>query len=279
MSDTSPQSLVPAAQYLRMSKDHQRYSIRNQARAISAYAGQHGLNIVKTYTDPGESGLTLRERPGLQALLADVIKPSCPFERILVLDVSRWGRFQNLDQSGHYEFICFEAGVPVIYCAELFDIRLRGEERRALNEAASARGTSPANWVRALAIVHLGRKPQWNTAELSELRDVFKELRRIGNNVNQIARALNVAQATGQYPPHQHRAVEEAAELIRYEMRRVVAVMTGNFDYWGLPDAERPTAAPGAVERHDAAAEAAEAKRRRRPKRRPARFEGDATSD
>lgn len=121
MSDIPTEALVPAAQYLRMSKEHQRYSIRNQARAISAYAGQHGLTIVKTYTDPGESGLTLRERPGLQALLADVIKPARPFERILVLDVSRWGRFQNLDQSGHYEFICFEAGVPVIYCAELFE--------------------------------------------------------------------------------------------------------------------------------------------------------------
>ncbi|RZK02230.1 MAG: recombinase family protein [Novosphingobium sp.] len=121
MSDIPLQSLVPAAQYLRMSKEHQRYSIRNQARAISAYASQHGLAIVKTYTDPGESGLTLRERPGLQALLADVIKPARSFERILVLDVSRWGRFQNLDQSGHYEFICFEAGVPVIYCAEPFE--------------------------------------------------------------------------------------------------------------------------------------------------------------
>jgi len=104
-----------------MSKEHQRYSIRNQARAISAYAAQHGLNIVKTYIDPGESGLTLRERPGLQALLADAIKADRPFERVLVLDVSRWGRFQNLDQSGHYEFICFEAGAPVIYCAEPFE--------------------------------------------------------------------------------------------------------------------------------------------------------------
>lgn len=158
---------------------------------------------------------------------------------------------------------------------EQIGIRLKGEERRALNEAASARGTSPANWVRALAIVHLAQKPQWNTAELAELREVFKELRRIGNNVNQIARALNVAQQTGQYPPHQHRAVEKAAELIRYEMRRVVAVMTGNFNYWGLPDAERPSAAPGAVERHDAEAEAAEAQRRRRPRRRPAKFEDD----
>src|SRR4051812_9070176 len=117
MSDAQ-QHLIPAAQYLRMSKDHQRYSIRNQARAISAYAAQNGFNIVKTYTDPGESGLTLRERPGLQALLSDVIKPTRLFERVLVLDVSRWGRFQNLDQGGHYEFICFEAGVPVIYCAE-----------------------------------------------------------------------------------------------------------------------------------------------------------------
>jgi len=113
--------LIPAAQYLRMSKDHQRYSIRNQARAIAAYASQHGYNIVRTYTDPGESGLTLRERPGLQALLADVIKPMRPFERLMVLDVSRWGRFQNLDESGHYEFICYEAGVPVIYCAEMFE--------------------------------------------------------------------------------------------------------------------------------------------------------------
>lgn len=121
MPDTPPEPLVPAAQYLRMSKEHQRYSIRNQARAISAYAAQHGLAIVKTYTDPGESGLTLRERPGLQALLADAIKPDRTFERVLVLDVSRWGRFQNLDQSGHYEFICFEAGAPVIYCAESFE--------------------------------------------------------------------------------------------------------------------------------------------------------------
>jgi hypothetical protein len=154
-------------------------------------------------------------------------------------------------------------------------IRLKKAERRALDEAAEAHGTTPANWVRSLAIVHLAGKPQWNPAELDELRELFRELRAIGNNVNQIARALNVAVQTGEYPPHQGRAAKEAAELVRAEMRRVVAVMTGNFDYWGLPDAERPTAAPGAVERADAEAEAAEAARKRRPRRRPARFSGD----
>ncbi|HET6408770.1 MAG TPA: recombinase family protein, partial [Chthoniobacteraceae bacterium] len=121
MPNCSQPPPVPVAQYLRMSREHQRYSIRNQARAISAYAAEHHLEIVKTYTDPGESGLTLRNRPGLQALLADVVQPTRVFERILVLDVSRWGRFQNLDESSHYEFICYEAGAPVIYCAEPFE--------------------------------------------------------------------------------------------------------------------------------------------------------------
>ncbi len=41
---------------------------------------------------------------------------------------------------------------------------------------------------------------------------------------------------TGKYPPYQGAAAREAAELLRLEMRRIVAVMTGNFEYWGMPD-------------------------------------------
>ena len=42
------------------------------------------------------------------------------FKAILVYDVSRWGRFQDSDEAAHYEFICKNAGIPVHYCAELF---------------------------------------------------------------------------------------------------------------------------------------------------------------
>lgn len=155
---------------------------------------------------------------------------------------------------------------------EQVGVRFKSTERAALAEVARARGTSPANWVRSLTLAHLTRRPQWNAAELEALRELFKELRRIGNNVNQIARAMNGAIESGHYPPYQGGAVREAAELIRSDMRRVVAVMTGNFDYWGLPDAEHPTAAPGAVARGDAQAAAAEQRRKNRPRRRPARF-------
>jgi DNA invertase Pin-like site-specific DNA recombinase len=35
--------------------------------------------------------------------------------------VSRWGRFQDADESAYYEFICKEAGIAVHYCAEQFE--------------------------------------------------------------------------------------------------------------------------------------------------------------
>ena len=150
--------------------------------------------------------------------------------------------------------------------------RLRPTERLALDQAARAAGTSPANWVRSLALVHLLRRPQWHPAEVDALRDLFRELRAIGNNVNQIAHALNIAVQTGQYPQEQGVAAEEAAKLVRSEMRRIVSVMTGNYAYWGLPDTERPIAVPGAVEQENAQARAAEKKRKRKLRRRPTRF-------
>lgn len=111
---------VQAAQYIRMSTEHQRYSPDNQRAAIAAYASSQGFEIVETYLDSGKSGLTLSGRPALKRLLSDVLSGAKPYKAILVLDVSRWGRFQDTDQSAHYEYMCREAGVPVHYCNEPF---------------------------------------------------------------------------------------------------------------------------------------------------------------
>jgi len=109
-----------AAQYLRMSTDQQRYSLDNQASAIAAYATARGLEIAATYMDAGVSGLRAANRHGLRRLLADVVGGAADFEVVLVYDISRWGRFQNPDESAHYEFICRQAGVRIEYCAEDF---------------------------------------------------------------------------------------------------------------------------------------------------------------
>jgi DNA invertase Pin-like site-specific DNA recombinase len=110
-----------AAQYVRMSTDHQRYSTQNQAATIAVYAAQHDLVIVRTYADEGRSGLRIHRRDGLIELIDDVRNGRADFDHILVYDVSRWGRFQDVDESAYYEFICRQAGIKVCYCAEEFD--------------------------------------------------------------------------------------------------------------------------------------------------------------
>jgi len=110
-----------AAQYVRMSTDHQKYSIDNQVEVIAAYAAIRNLVIVQAYTDAGKSGLRLEGRNALRQLIDDVQNGRANFSTVLVYDVSRWGRFQDTDESAYYEFICKQAGVSVQYCAEQFE--------------------------------------------------------------------------------------------------------------------------------------------------------------
>jgi DNA invertase Pin-like site-specific DNA recombinase len=103
---------VPAAQYLRMSTEHQQYSLDNQSMAIQHYASTHGFAVIQTYTDAARSGVVLRRRSGLRQLLKDVVGGNADYGAVLVYDVSRWGRFQDYDEAAHYEFLCKSAGVP-----------------------------------------------------------------------------------------------------------------------------------------------------------------------
>lgn len=119
--DNSSASVGRAAQYVRMSTDMQKYSIDNQQAIIALYAATHGFDVVRTYADEGRSGLKIKGRLGLQQLLSDVRSGSADFDTVLVYDISRWGRFQDVDESAYYEFVCREAGIQIRYCAEDFD--------------------------------------------------------------------------------------------------------------------------------------------------------------
>jgi DNA invertase Pin-like site-specific DNA recombinase len=112
---------IRAAEYVRMSTEHQQYSTENQSTIIRRYAEQRGMVIVRTYTDSGKSGLRIDGRNALQQLIQDVEKGNADFAAILVYDVSRWGRFQDADESAYYEYICRRADIEVRYCAEQFE--------------------------------------------------------------------------------------------------------------------------------------------------------------
>ena len=120
-SNSSMSKVIRGAQYVRMSTEHQQYSTNNQADKILEYAQTRGIEIVKTYADEGKSGLSIGGRAALTQLIADVEAGTTDFTVILVYDISRWGRFQDTDESAYYEYICRRAGIQVDYCAEQFE--------------------------------------------------------------------------------------------------------------------------------------------------------------
>ena len=97
-ASTEPPAEQPrrrAAQYVRMSTEHQQYSTENQADVIREYAKRYGFEISATFEDSGKSGLQLKGRESLKQLLDVAESGKADFDTILVYDVSRWGRFQD----------------------------------------------------------------------------------------------------------------------------------------------------------------------------------------
>ena len=121
LGDGGEHGVKKAAMYVRMSTDHQKYSTENQEDAIREYAERRDIQIICTYADQGKSGLDIGGREALQRLISDVENKRAEFSVILVLDVTRWGRFQDADESAYYEYVCRRAGIDVQYVAEQFE--------------------------------------------------------------------------------------------------------------------------------------------------------------
>jgi DNA invertase Pin-like site-specific DNA recombinase len=79
-----------------------------------------GMQIIHEYVDDGKSGLDIKGRAGLSALMQDVQSRKPDFSHIIVYDVSRWGRFQDIDEAAYHEHTCRRAGIDVVYCGERF---------------------------------------------------------------------------------------------------------------------------------------------------------------
>jgi hypothetical protein len=53
--------------------------------------------------------------------MSDVEAKRTDFTSLLVYDVSRWGRFHDVDESAYYQYALKRDGIRVHYCAELFE--------------------------------------------------------------------------------------------------------------------------------------------------------------
>ena len=118
------------AYYRHSAEDKQENSVPIQKEHTEKFAKENDIEIIHFEADEGKSGL-LADRPGFKRLFVNWIRnPAAPaFDYILVLDVSRWGRFQDQNEAAHYEYECKLNGKKVIYISRGFP----KEERQLLS--------------------------------------------------------------------------------------------------------------------------------------------------
>lgn len=110
-----PPRFRAVAYYRHSAKDKQENSVAIQQELVQKWAKEHGVEIIQEFADHGKSGLTAEGRDGFNDMLDNWVKKRSDFDFVLCLDVSRWGRFQDIDLSATYSAEVKKHGKEVIY--------------------------------------------------------------------------------------------------------------------------------------------------------------------
>ncbi|RAK66392.1 plasmid mobilization relaxosome protein MobC [Phenylobacterium kunshanense] len=111
-------------------------------------------------------------------------------------------------------------------------VRLAAPEARHVADQAAALGLSRAAWVAALVRRHASGAPRFARSDELALIAVHGEVRRIGVNVNQIARALNTAVMEGRVLDTELGAVADLGRELRAHVASLGEAFAGNLAYW-----------------------------------------------
>ena len=103
------------AYYRHSARDRQENSVAIQQELVQKWAKENGVDIIHEFADRGKSGLTAEGRDAFNDMMENWVKKRKDFDFVLCLDVSRWGRFQDIDLSATYSAECKTNGKQVIY--------------------------------------------------------------------------------------------------------------------------------------------------------------------
>lgn len=111
-------------------------------------------------------------------------------------------------------------------------LRLKPDLLAALDDAAAERGVPRATWMKAVVAARLLGRPELSGGEATAYRLAHGELRRIGVNLNQIARAAHTAALEGTPTTIDLNTINAATKEIREIGQTVSDAFRGNLSYW-----------------------------------------------
>lgn len=124
------------------------------------------------------------------------------------------------------------APVPKPPLSEKLTLRLGVEDLAAVEAAAADVGLSRTQWVVALVRRRLHARPQLSPPEAAAFVEIQRDLRRIGVNLNQVARTLNATAPEGRASVLELARILAFAEEVRGGLSGMRRAFEGNLDYW-----------------------------------------------
>ncbi len=111
-------------------------------------------------------------------------------------------------------------------------VRLAAADGRGIDAAAAEMGLTRNAWAAALIRRRLHTRPTFRRSDELSLLAMQTELRRIGVNVNQIARALNTAVMEGKVLDLELSYLDDLRAEIRAHLAALHEAFEGNLAYW-----------------------------------------------
>ena len=113
-------------------------------------------------------------------------------------------------------------------------IRLTAQEVAQVDAAAASLGLRRATWIAALVRRRVLGQLTFAPADEAMLIGVRAELRRIGVNINQIARAMNTAVLEGRVLDTELIAIDAFRRELRAHIEALGEAFEGNLAYWNV---------------------------------------------
>ena len=110
-----PRSYGPWPTIATRPRTDRRTRSRSNGTRCASGPTKNGVEIIHEFADAGKSGLNAEGRPAFTEMMDEWVKKRSDFDYMLCLDVSRWGRFQDIDLSAQYSAECKKHGKQVIY--------------------------------------------------------------------------------------------------------------------------------------------------------------------
>jgi hypothetical protein len=122
---TKPENIKGMAYYRQSARNCQEKSIPMQQEQVKKYAAEHGIDIIREFTDSDRFKLLFEGGESFKKIVEMMVDSFGEFDCALLLNPSKWGRCKNIGPSEYHHVVFKEHCKIVMFCISFCECKNR----------------------------------------------------------------------------------------------------------------------------------------------------------